>query len=210
MPFPYTQQTWVDGAGGGTPISAARLGVIESGIGLAGVAGVSATPPGSPTDGMIWRLPAVAGSGIYWFFQYDSSQATYKWVFNGGPPWLAEVATAETTASAAYAALATAGPSIALPRAGDYLVEIGCRIGNNTASTTTFMSYDIGATGAVDADGVILSVGASTSNSATNHNTHARSKNSASAQTLTAKYKTNGGTATFADRVMRVTPIRII
>lgn len=32
MAGPYTQQTWVDGSGGGTPISAARLGVIEQGI----------------------------------------------------------------------------------------------------------------------------------------------------------------------------------
>src|SRR5262245_16079260 len=30
--IPYTKQTWTDGSGGGTPISAARLGVIEEGI----------------------------------------------------------------------------------------------------------------------------------------------------------------------------------
>lgn len=30
--IPYTKQTWTDGAGGGTPVSAARLGVIEEGI----------------------------------------------------------------------------------------------------------------------------------------------------------------------------------
>ena len=30
--IPYVKQTWTDGSGGGTPISAARLGVIEEGI----------------------------------------------------------------------------------------------------------------------------------------------------------------------------------
>ena len=30
--IPYTKQTWVDGSGGGTPVSAARLGVVEEGI----------------------------------------------------------------------------------------------------------------------------------------------------------------------------------
>lgn len=30
--IPYTKQTWVDGSGGGTPLSAARLGVLEEGI----------------------------------------------------------------------------------------------------------------------------------------------------------------------------------
>lgn len=32
MAGPYAQQTWVDGSAGGTPISAARLGVIEQGL----------------------------------------------------------------------------------------------------------------------------------------------------------------------------------
>lgn len=32
MAIPYVKQTWVDGAAGGTPTSAARLGVIEQGI----------------------------------------------------------------------------------------------------------------------------------------------------------------------------------
>src|SRR5262245_6563260 len=30
--IPYTKQTWVDGSGGATPISAARLGFIEEGV----------------------------------------------------------------------------------------------------------------------------------------------------------------------------------
>lgn len=30
--IPYTKQTWTDGSGGGTPLSAARMGVLEEGI----------------------------------------------------------------------------------------------------------------------------------------------------------------------------------
>lgn len=30
--MPYTKQTWVDGSGGGTPLSAARLNYIETGV----------------------------------------------------------------------------------------------------------------------------------------------------------------------------------
>ena len=30
--IPYVKQTWTDGSGGGTPVSAARLGVVEEGI----------------------------------------------------------------------------------------------------------------------------------------------------------------------------------
>src|SRR6266498_153432 len=32
MAVPYVKQTWTDGSGGATPVSAARLGVIEQGI----------------------------------------------------------------------------------------------------------------------------------------------------------------------------------
>src|SRR6266540_1216557 len=32
MAIPYVKQTWTDGSGGATPVSAARLGVIEQGV----------------------------------------------------------------------------------------------------------------------------------------------------------------------------------
>lgn len=32
LTIPYVSQSWIDGSGGGTPVSAARLGVIEAGI----------------------------------------------------------------------------------------------------------------------------------------------------------------------------------
>lgn len=32
MAIPYVRQTWTDGSGGGTPVSAARLGVLEQGV----------------------------------------------------------------------------------------------------------------------------------------------------------------------------------
>jgi hypothetical protein len=32
MAIPYVKQTWADGSGGGTPVSAARLGALETGV----------------------------------------------------------------------------------------------------------------------------------------------------------------------------------
>lgn len=206
MAFPYSKQTWADLVGGGTPVSAARLNVLEAGVELAGVKGVASTPPASPVDGMIWRLPASSGLGVYWFFMYDSSQATNKWVFMGGAPWLAEVTAAESTSSTTYAALATAGPAIAIPRAGDYIVEIGGYMRCGTTGGSALMSYDIGGTGAVDADFVEAD-----SATAGNGDNIARARVKAlTAVTLTAKYKASTGTALFRDRWMRVTPVRII
>lgn len=39
----YTPQTWVDGSGGGTPLSAARLAYIEAGVSLVAEATTDAT-----------------------------------------------------------------------------------------------------------------------------------------------------------------------
>lgn len=46
--MPYTKQTWVDGAAGGTPVSAARLNAIETGIDTAhDTADAAETPAGA-------------------------------------------------------------------------------------------------------------------------------------------------------------------
>jgi hypothetical protein len=43
---------------------------------------VGTTPPGSPTDNMLWIYQ---GSGFYVLYVYDSSEATYKWKAVGAP-----------------------------------------------------------------------------------------------------------------------------
>jgi len=208
MAYPWSpNSTWVDGSGGGTPVSAARLNNLEAGVKAAAAQGVSSTPPGSPVDGMIWRLPASAGSGVYWFFIYDSSQATNKWVFMGGPPLSGEVVTQETTTSTTYAALATAGPSVVIPRSGDYEITTAMYGRHSVSGGQVFMSYDIGGTGAVDADAV--QVDEATAGNGV-HVCRFRVK-ALTAVTLTSKYKLiTAGTATFKDRSIKALPIRII
>ena len=167
------------------------------------------TLPGSPVDGQETILVDSTSAPTYaWRLRYNSTLA--KWEFIGGRPAFAEVVTPETTASTTYAALTTAGPSIVLPVAGDYLIEIGFRLSSNTTSTLSIMSYDIGATGAVDADATQAAVG--TGGGTPNNVATAmrpRVKTGLTAVTLTAKYKTAGtaGTNGFADRWMRVTPV---
>lgn len=148
-----------------------------------------------------------SANGIQWHVAYESGEATYKWRFIGGPPLYSEVATNEGTASTTYAALATAGPAIALPRAGDYDVEIGSYLSADTSSgQAPCMSYDIGGTGAVDADRV---AGGTTAGPAASVH-RPRRKAAVATSTLTAKYRSSvaGGTS-YSSRYMRVTPVRI-
>lgn len=161
------------------------------------------TLPTAPTNGQDYYYQL--SSGGVWHLKYNATAA--KWDLAGGPPLIDEVVTAQTTASLTYAALATAGPSIAVPIAGDYIVTIGCRASNNTAATQTFMSYDIGATGAVDADALFNF--AITDATTGDFGVRARKKTGLTAVTLTAKYRVTGGTGSFESRWMQLLPVRV-
>jgi hypothetical protein len=165
------------------------------------------TLPGSPYEGQIISYLADATNHVRWLLQYDS--ATGKWEFNGGAPLYEEVAASASTASLTYAALAgSAGPAIALPLAGDYMVSQGAQIYDATATAQVFMSYDIGGTGAVDADAVrhIEGSGGNTNLEALSR---MRRKAALTAVTLTSKYRVTAGTGSFENRWMSVLPIRV-
>jgi hypothetical protein len=171
--------------------------------------GLATTLPGSPVDGQEAILVDSLTLPTYaWRFRYTASITdAYKWVYVGGAPIVTEVATIGTINSGTYGALASAGPSFALPRAGIYEVEVGARMYNNTASADAAMSYDIGGTAAVDADAVDT-FGPGVTDAT--HNSMVKTKTIATAVTLTAKYRSAAGsTASFEKRFMRVVPVRV-
>jgi hypothetical protein len=171
-------------------------------------------PPGSPSTGDIWIATAVDAAGMAWMFRYDSSQTTYKWVFVGGAPVVASVDAEQNTTSATYTALATAGPSITLARGGDYLIQVGGRGIAATQIETFFMSYDVGGTGAVDADAFYGRLLDSTANRGTQFagSSPLRLKTGiAASAAIVAKYKSDGtGNVGWGARWMQVTPVRVI
>jgi hypothetical protein len=208
MPFPYVPQTWTDGV---SSASAARFGVIEDGIRLAGIVGTSSTPPGSPVDGMIWRLPADATNGIYWWFMYDSSQTTYKWVAMPSTPLMHEILTDEATSAThtVYQDLTTVGPTITVPRSGDYLADFGAQLYNVNATTGAVAALKRGGSATSDSDAIfMLSTGAS------QYSSPARSirLNALTASDVVKmQYKAGGAfTAHAARRWLKIRPIRVI
>jgi len=154
---------------------------------------------------------------VTWTFKYNAGSASaYKWEYVGGPPLFAEVqptvAGIETTASLTYVALASAGPSLTVPYAGDYDVEIGASMWNNTNAAAARMSYDIGGTGASDNDSITVGEGtAAGADSVSGNVSRSRRKTALAASTaLVSKYEAVvGGTASFRQRLMKVTPVRV-
>lgn len=198
------------------PLLAARIGAGQISASHLATALANLVPastvtslPGSPTPGQeVFYVSETTFRGL-WHLKYDDTEdETHKWKYVGGPPLYAEVTTDQSTASGTYAALATAGPSIALPLAGDYMVTTGFLGYNNTAGAWfNKMSYDIGGTAAVDADAV--SVAGDNATAIQDSASRTRRKTGLSAVTLTAKYRVSGGTGNFLERWMSVLPVRV-
>jgi len=199
IPTPVVNGQWVKGVGGAA---------VWAAIAPSDIAGYPATAgtsfPGSPADGDEYVYAADAANGVFWRFKYRS--ATSKWIFQGGAPLFAEVTPSETNASTTYANVTTPGPSVTLPFAGDYDVEIGCQgLYSNGSTPICYMSYDIGATGAVDADAVMNQTQIVQGGSQLSRR---RRKTGLTAVTLAAKYRATAGTLRVQDRWIAVWPVQ--
>ena len=120
-----------------------------------GAAGYGIALPGSPADGDQFILTDSLGTPTYyWLLRFHSgSTHTNKWECIGGTPAYSGVqdgGALESTSSTGYVALSTVGPFLALPGVGVYDIEIGFT-GGSLSGSKGFMSYDIGATGAIEA-----------------------------------------------------------
>lgn len=205
IPTKYTRDSSDSNAGANTDLTAHLKG-IDNRFAIAYVTSL----PVSPYDGQIIYYQADAANGIVWQLRYNSgSSSSYKWEFVGGGTLTSLIETNEQYVGAAYGALTTAGPLVTVPLAGDYIVTIGFTGNNGQAGQVARMSYDIGATGAVDADSVLYVTSVAAGNWATV--TKPKRKNALAASTaLVAKYKTAAGSGVyFADRFMQVVPVRV-
>ena len=171
--------------------------------------------PGSPVDGqeVYYQSATMATDGVVWHLRYRAgSSSAYKWELVGGAALYSAVDTAETQAATTYGNLATVGPQITLPLAGDYELEYGCLLNAAAASATTAadaaMSIAIGAAAAVDADWLY-----GYSASGTQYANHARKRRKtglAAATAIVTKYKKfTGATPSFADRWLSAIPVRV-
>lgn len=179
-----------------------------------------------PADApLVTAVPTGAGDGTRVMFQtagmaaltpplmWELRYTTAGWVpigaaplFNEVKPYTSLTAPDEGTTSTTYAALATAGPVVTLPAPGWYDVEIGYGAYHNTAGIALAMSYDIGATGAVDADCCMTQF--ALANNDVMRAVRVARKQFAAASVLTAKYRTASGSATFrGPRYMMATPV---
>ena len=134
----YTGPDWTNGSG--TAVNAANLNAIITALEQASITSVTSLP-GSPFNEQEVYYAADATNGVYWHLRYRSaSGSTHKWEALGAvAPLTAEVLTSQTTSSATYVDLATAGPTVTVPLAGDYLITFGATLYNSTGTNPVTM-----------------------------------------------------------------------
>jgi len=192
----------VNDSTGQTPPAASQFPVTNIPVAL-----VTALPS-SPFDGQeVVLVDSLSAPTYQWRFRYVAAKATNKWVFIGGAPAYAEVATTSPTfTSTSYIDTTPSGPSLAVPVAGLYVVEAGFRVMANSGGNAAaiLMSYAIGATAAVDADATGFGVLAGAANQPGGLS-RKRSK-ALTAVTLAAKFRVTDNTWTLGDRYLALTP----
>jgi hypothetical protein len=104
---------------------------------------LTVTDPNDSTKQVIWEL-------VY----RDDLDAVRPWHFKGGTELSHEVTTAETTSSAAYADLATIGPTLVIPRTGVYAMTIGASIYSASGAGQGQSALKIGAAVISDFEGI--------------------------------------------------------
>ena len=167
--------------------------------------------PADPVDGQVINYDT-GTDGVVWHFRYDAGSASaYKWQFVGGAPLYNEVTTDQGTASGVPTDLATVGPSLTNPLAGDWIVEFGANMYSVTNNSAQIMALQVGGAGPADANAGILIGQPAGSNTA--HASGARvirrTAIAASSAWVPKYWQLGGGTGQFRNRWITLTPIRV-
>jgi hypothetical protein len=168
--------------------------------------------PASPSDGDECYFVADATNGVVWHLKYRAASASaYKWECVGGVGLFQFIATSESTGSTSWADLATVGPQVTIPLAGDYIAEFGAML-SNTPNVAVSWQMGLSIGGAAPIAPNVINVGtesAGGSTFATAISTTNRLTNLAAASLLKCQYQIINFTCTFASRYLRARPVRV-
>ncbi len=188
---------------------------ISKGVAIVNLASnpTTTTLPTSPVDGqeVYYRVNRGDGTYAYWHLRYNAS--TTYWDFLGGPSMFAQVDATQTTTSTTFTNLATVGPSLTVPLAGDYDVTIGARLYGTTNSMASQMGYSINGGGVgyiIDSySGASYDGGATV---ATHEVRTVRQTGITANASFVAKYRvfpTTNVPGYFGYRTMQISPVRV-
>jgi len=167
--------------------------------------------PGAPFDGQEIFYAAVPADGVIWHLRYrTAASGSYKWEFVGGSDMYHAVNTGQGTAAthSTFQDLATVGPTITVPLAGDYMIEFSCQGYGPGAGDFGRAAVKIGAAAALDAD-TVFQTQQGANNSITGGN-RIRLPAVAVSTVLKIQYRSFSNVQSFyQERRMLIRPIRV-
>ena len=170
---------------------------------------VTALPTEDVLDGQEERYQNNSANGIVWNFRYDDDvETTYKWHFIGGPPHISFITASTATTGTAWFNYG-GSPSLTIPYTGEYVLSGGAEC----IASANNMGFNLGLSINGSEPTPTLTAYASAQNTAISVNTTYYVILNAG-DVLTEVYRKDplynpGGTATFLNRWMSVTPIRV-
>lgn len=165
--------------------------------------------PASPVDGQEVYYAADASNGTIWHLRYRSgSSSSYKWEFVGGPPMTASISANETATGSGWLDLATPGPLVTSPLAGEYiyLFRSDTYYDGDQRQSAIAISVNNAAPTVMDA----FYITAAAASSATNLMGSGRVTVATAGHTIKMRYSRDAtGTANFRWRHLQVVPVRV-
>lgn len=166
------------------------------------------TLPGSPVDGQVCAYVADAASGVVWFLEYRSADASsYKWNCIGGGQLYANVDTQQTLSGAGPGDLTTVGPQITVPLAGEYMIQGGGWILVTVAGSTATIYVKNGA--ATPSSEIVGQHSAQSVNSGILSTGSYKITVASAATNVRLQYASTGTGAQFGKRQISARPIRV-
>lgn len=185
-------------------------GLDEANVRTGGLWTASAALPVAPRDGQECYLLADAATSTVWHMRYRA--ATGKWEYVGGRALEARVATSELMALAlnTWGDVATLGPSITVPLAGDYDLEFGADliVGSNGQGVQAGIAQAALGNAVAPFIGMVAAIAQVSGSLMTTSSMTALAAN----QVLRMRYRVQsvaGGTPTVANRWLKIRPWRL-
>lgn len=123
-------------------------------------------------------------------------------------PTTASVVASESTTSASYTDLATAGPAVTVDTGTAAIVLLTAGLSNTNSAATAYAGFAVsGATTTAASDVDAIYYQASAANAIGRQSMHTMATVTGGSNTFTAKYRTTANTASFARRVLTVVPL---
>jgi hypothetical protein len=169
--------------------------------------GVGTSLPASPSDGQPYTLVDSTSAPTYaWQLRYVS--AASRWVFVGGIPANAVVETDESAnLNGGWFNLATVGPDVVVPRAGDYLATWSVNVGLTTSGSSN--GFYVGVAIGNGTPAQTYKVTQTTTTMPLSLSGEYKFTGLSAGDTIRIRYQTNNATGSFAHRWLNVIPVKV-